>query len=225
MAVTKSNIEVTNFSKGLITEVSPLTFPPDASVDEINFTLNRDGTRSRRLGIDYEDGYALNDTLISATDFADLPAGAFKWENVGENPELIIAVVWIGNKLYFHDFLEDSISASTVAPSITLNRFYEDSKLSMTQVDGSLVVACGESTIATVVFNTSSGTMVAIYKSLLIRDLFGVAAQSGVTNLREGNNIQFRTPWTIEGHVYNLRNQSFGPHVGHIEKSLIVGIQ
>jgi len=216
VAVTKSNIEVTNFSKGLITEVSPLTFPPDASVDEINFTLNRDGTRSRRLGIDYEDGYALNDTLISATDFADLPAGAFRWENVGENPELIIAVVWIGNRLYFHDFLEESISASVVAPSIALDGFYHDSKLSMTQVDGSLVVAAGLSTIATVTYNTSSGTMGSSYNSLLIRDLFGVEAIqydffTGETNLREGNNIQFRTPYTIEGHVYNLRNQSFGP--------------
>ncbi len=43
-----------SFIKGLVTEASPLTFPENASIDEQNFVLNRDGSRSRRLGIDYE---------------------------------------------------------------------------------------------------------------------------------------------------------------------------
>ena len=42
-----------SFVKGLITEASPLTFPENASIDEKNFVLNRDGSRSRRLGVDY----------------------------------------------------------------------------------------------------------------------------------------------------------------------------
>ena len=48
-----------SFVKGLVTEANQLTFPENASVDEANFVLNRDGSRYRRLGVDYETGYAL----------------------------------------------------------------------------------------------------------------------------------------------------------------------
>ena len=37
-----------SFIQGLVTEASPLTFPENASIDEDNFVLNRDGSRSRR---------------------------------------------------------------------------------------------------------------------------------------------------------------------------------
>lgn len=47
------------FVKGMITEASPLTYPEDASYDEDNMILYRKGNRSRRLGIDFEDGYVL----------------------------------------------------------------------------------------------------------------------------------------------------------------------
>ena len=39
--------EVNTFVKGLITEASPLTFPDNASLDELNFILNKDGSRRR----------------------------------------------------------------------------------------------------------------------------------------------------------------------------------
>ena len=35
---------VNTFVKGLITEAGELTFPPDASVDELNCVLSRDGS-------------------------------------------------------------------------------------------------------------------------------------------------------------------------------------
>ena len=41
---------VNTFVKGLITEAGELTFPPDASVDELNCDLRRDGSRRRRKG-------------------------------------------------------------------------------------------------------------------------------------------------------------------------------
>jgi hypothetical protein len=40
------------FVKGLVTEAGPLTYPENASLDEENFVLNRDGSRQRRLGMD-----------------------------------------------------------------------------------------------------------------------------------------------------------------------------
>ena len=72
MPQSKTPVELTSFSKGLITEANPLTFPPDASVDEQNFVLNRNGTRSRRLGMDWEDGYTQVSTIYNLADIKSL---------------------------------------------------------------------------------------------------------------------------------------------------------
>ena len=54
MAQSLSQKATNNFVKGLITEAAELTFPEGASVDELNCDLRRDGTRRRRLGVEYE---------------------------------------------------------------------------------------------------------------------------------------------------------------------------
>lgn len=45
---------VNTFIKGLITEAGELTFPEDASIDELNCLLERDGSRRRRLAVELE---------------------------------------------------------------------------------------------------------------------------------------------------------------------------
>jgi hypothetical protein len=46
--------EYVNLAKGLITEVSPLSFPDGATSNELNFTINKDGLiRERRKGFSY----------------------------------------------------------------------------------------------------------------------------------------------------------------------------
>ena len=53
MAKAINAAEFSTFVAGLITDASPLTFPNNASLDEVNFELNRDGSRNRRLGMDF----------------------------------------------------------------------------------------------------------------------------------------------------------------------------
>ena len=53
------------FTKGLITEANPLTYPENSFLDGDNIVLNRDGSIVRRLGIDYEDGYSLVATTLT----------------------------------------------------------------------------------------------------------------------------------------------------------------
>jgi len=46
--------EYVNLAKGLLTEVSPLSFPEGATSNELNFTINKDGlVRERRKGFQY----------------------------------------------------------------------------------------------------------------------------------------------------------------------------
>lgn len=95
------------FNKGLMTDASPLTFPDDFSVDELNFELMLDGTRRRRRGLAAEtDG-----TFITQAQAAAAPVRTFKWRAVGDNPDLNFHVWQIGSVLYFADDVPEPSSS------------------------------------------------------------------------------------------------------------------
>ena len=50
----KAPLQVNQFSKGLYTELNPLETNLETTSDELNMDLNRDGSRSKRLGFDFE---------------------------------------------------------------------------------------------------------------------------------------------------------------------------
>ena len=49
-----AKVEISSFVKGLLTEASPLNFPADASRDEENFELNKDGFDLLAVEFDFE---------------------------------------------------------------------------------------------------------------------------------------------------------------------------
>ena len=79
----KAEAAYRSFVKGLITEANQLTFPDNASIDEANFVLNRDGSRARRLGVDYESSYVLTATGLTATDIKEGKQSFHIWESPG----------------------------------------------------------------------------------------------------------------------------------------------
>ena len=56
---------VNTFIKGLITEAGELTFPEDASIDELNCLLERDGSRRRRLAVEVEASNVLSTFTVN----------------------------------------------------------------------------------------------------------------------------------------------------------------
>lgn len=48
------NLEQTDFSGGLVTDANPLQFPANATLDESNFTIEKDQSRRRRKGLKLE---------------------------------------------------------------------------------------------------------------------------------------------------------------------------
>ena len=90
---------VNNFIKGLITEAGELTFPENASVDELNCTLQRDGSRRRRKAIRFESNNVLSDFNVTA----DTILNFGEWENVGNDSNKIYLIVQVGDRLYFYD--------------------------------------------------------------------------------------------------------------------------
>jgi len=110
----------TTFTKGLVTEAGELTFPPDASVDELNCSLERDGSRSRRLAVEYETGYSLSSSSYSPYQLVR----TLSWENVGGVAGREFAVVQIGSDVIFYDKSGTPLSGQAVPVSTSDSTTY-----------------------------------------------------------------------------------------------------
>lgn len=196
-------IEFKNFIKGLITEASPVNFPPEASSDEENFQLNRDGTRDRRLGLDFEQEHTLRTLPVSMNDLKNQTPVTFEWRNVSGDSVSIFLVMQSQQILSFFDLQVGSLSTDGYKGTITLSSFPTNTDYSFASIDGRLVVAAGSDTVAVVTYNGS--TFSAEYQSIKTRDVWGVEV-SGTAE----TDSTFRPSTLSAAHQYNLYNQSWG---------------
>lgn len=204
--------EVNSFVKGLITEASPLTFPDNASLEEVNFVLNKDGSRQRRLGMDIKDGFA--DLVASADTSGDVVVQAYRWENVGGVADLAVIALQVGTTLYLMD--SSNLDGSYVA---SFNDVSADAStpLSVTSVDGRLVFVGGKKPVSSISY--SDGTYTLTTGILKIRDLFGVEDIVSSVDLLSSEYLEYRPSSTTSEHTYNLRNQTFAipRYIGNAE--------
>src|SRR5215217_3704877 len=105
-----SAVEVNKFNAGLITDASPLTSPDNSSLEEVNMVLNIDGSRNRRLGMDYEVGGETVTTSVPDAGFIQVGISTYRWDNAGGDPEKSIEVVQFGNEVKFFDLDGETIS-------------------------------------------------------------------------------------------------------------------
>lgn len=203
MARQQAAAEINAFVKGLITEASPLTFPDNASIDEVNLIPQRDGSRKRRRGMDFEDNYAEIDSNQEIS--SNVTFSSFSWKGPGGYNQVEFCVIQFGNRLSFFK--------SSQLP-LSRNQFYnydlsssDSAQVSMDSVDGVLVVADGSGNIVT--FDYDGSSIIPSSGRLLIRDLFGVEDIIDGVNLLEGNGISIRPVNITSAHIYNLRNQTF----------------
>lgn len=134
---------VNTFVKGLITEAGELTFPEDASIDELNCLLDRDGSRRRRLAAKVEDSnvlstFSINNTFVFTTG---------RWRNVGGTAGLDFLVVQSGSNLYFYNTVQEPYSGQQKSFSVDLTAFEfsgslgaGQAKVQMATINGDLVV-------------------------------------------------------------------------------------
>src|SRR5512138_151826 len=215
MTKKSTKAEINLFNAGINTEANLLNFPPNASRDEENFDLNKNGVRERRLGIDYEDNYALFDLGVSEEVYKTQSHNTFKWDRAGGNVNNAFLVVQAGNVIHIFDSQVNSISSEGFLTSITITNFPVDRKFSFTAVDGYLVVVSGEDTVFRVVYDTITETFSSEYERIKVRDLWGVE----VVGSEYESDTLFRDVTLPSQHTYNLRNQSWAfprrkPEVG-----------
>lgn len=197
------------FNKGLITEAGELTFPEGASVDELNMTLERDGSRRRRLGIAYETGFELGPTNTEGA-----ITTTFIWENAGNVAGLNFVVVQNGGKLYFYE--ETSAPLSTTRKSfvvdLTLNNRPEGFGASTTAVDmsvieGILIVASSEINTIQVTYNDSADIVSVEEIKFRIRDFDYLSDTDSLLEEANSGTVEIVTDVnaTLE-RAYDLKN-------------------
>lgn len=196
--------DVNNFIGGLHTEASVLNFPANASADEVNFELNRDGSRNRRFGMDYEAGYNYAPTGYLATDISTLAFNTFRWTSAAGNPDVNVVVFQVGNKLWFYNLDVSSVTGPPPLANITVDQFPTTVRYSFASVEGMLVFVSGAENIALVEY--VNGAFNLSYERLLIRDLWGIEE---VESPQADVDPAFR-PLLNNTHAYNLMNQSWG---------------
>jgi len=202
----KAETAYRSFVKGLITEANQLTFPENASIDEANFVLNRDGSRSRRLGVDYESSYALTATGLTATDIKEGKQSFHIWESPGGDTSVTLGIVRIKDKLWFMNLLTDSPSANlkNSGSPITIASL-SNSKIETSVINNKCVIVSKDLPRPVLLtYNISTGAVTQSTIQIQIRDIYGV----------DDSLFLDTRPVTLSNeHKYNLRNQGWNKNI------------
>jgi len=197
-------VEFNTFVKGIITEASPLNFPEHASFDEENFKLNRNGTRERRLGMDYEDGYVFTSPSMTLSELESSSNNTYEWLNVAGVPGRTFQVVQFSNRLFVYDLSKVPLSVAGYIAEVPIGGLNPNpTTLAITSIDGKLVVVDGSGDIAIISYLEGINFHID-YSRLVVRDVWGVA--NPVTDA----DSSVRPSVASNPHSYNLYNQSWG---------------
>lgn len=190
------------FIKGIITEASPLTYPENASIDEDNFVLNRDGSRSRRLGVDYELDYALKATGLASSLLTTGKQSFHRWESPGGDTTVSIGVIRIADKLWFIDLLTPNPSNNFLngGSAITLTGLNK-ADIDTAVINNSLIVSSSDlDSPILLTYNVTTQVITQSTITLKVRDIWGVDDTLDLTT---------RPSSLTNKHKYNLRNQGW----------------
>lgn len=164
--------EVSSFAKGFLTEYSSLNFPADASLDEENFVLNKDGSRQRRLGIEPESGYEGVD--IGTSPFSKRVFQSFKWFNAGNNTNNEFIVVQCNNRVDIYNNTSTSLSSTKVF-SHTFESLPNNQLLGFASIEGLLIITTGIPEITVISYNEETESFSVATDRLLVRDMWGIS--------------------------------------------------
>lgn len=204
MARATANKLYRTFTKGLITEAGFLTYPENASIDELNTVIKVKGSRSRRLGIDYEP----SSTSISLTSFNQtFLVSEYSWKNVAEDSDINFLVVQVATDIYFFDLANSPITKKTF--SIDLMNYNVGTTTSLQVKAKTCQFASGKGYLfiahplcepLVVEYDPDTDTITTTNVLIQMRDFDGIDDSLG--------NEEQPTTLTKE-HLYNLKNQGW----------------
>lgn len=206
MARAKANKLYRTFVKGMVTEASPLTYPENASTDELNTVLSRKGNRARRRGLDYERNYVLNPVLTY------LPGDTvteYVWHSVAKIADKKFVAVQLGKEVHFWNVDETPTSDNKHPYVLDLLDFKSETSAAddirkkpvcFSSGAGFLFIAHPLCDPIVVEYNKTDDTFTAIRVVIQIRDFEGV--YDALANDEEPATLS-------KEHEYNLMNQGW----------------
>lgn len=175
---------VNTFVKGLITEAGELTFPADASVDELNCDLRRDGSRRRRLAAKVEDSRVLSSFTVSTS--TRFHTG--KWENVGGQSGLEFLVLQVGSTLRFYNKSDLPYSSHEITETVNLATYEvsggvgaANANCQFASINGALVVSSPAINTIYIERDNTTGTLTTTQITFRIRDFEWLGDKSTYT--------------------------------------------
>lgn len=201
-----------NFSGGLITEATALSFPPNACTETFDCVFDETGRVTRRLGFELEEG----DEPVTATITAGEAYSEFLWQSVSELGETTFVVQQKGNILYFFDTsTSNTVSANDTGLTIDLDshiatdspRDPADFVCHYASGIGNLLVVNRACEPIYITYNSQSDTLTATEILVQQRDFDGAD---------DGLDLTERVTATFSGlgssnpeHYYNILNQGW----------------
>lgn len=189
-----------NFSNGLVTEATGLSFPENAVVETDNIIYDQKGLVSRRPGMDmepmfvYSNPAGINDSYIE-----------YQWESVANDGEISFHVQQIGGTLYVYRISGGSTLSDQLLWTFNLSTFATGTS---TQIIsnfcqfstglGHLVVVHPYCTSFYIRYNKDTGVFTPIPITVYTRDFKGV----------EPHPVE-RSSVATDSHLYNLLNQGW----------------
>lgn len=202
----------TNFIKGLITEATALKSDPSSCTETFDCVFDFTGKVSRRLGIEYEDSYALNSVTKETNEIFT----EYLWTSVGGLGTISFAVVQQGSTLRFYDASnDDALSANPKSFTVDLTDYLPSTgtrdpalfRCDFAQGSGRLIVVNEACDPFYIEYDATGDTIAGTAITLLARDFEG---------LDDGLGINDRPADTVAGikssnpeHYYNLINQGW----------------
>jgi hypothetical protein len=194
------------FVKGLITEAGPLTYPENASINEDNCVIYQKGNRSRRKGVDFENGHTTSSFYVPIETINQSAITTHVWFSADNKSTKNFLVVQAGRHLYFYDMSYDPLSAGLQTFSVDLNDFAvggqnpEDAHVHAVAGKGLMFVVSSKIDPFYILYNSTNNTITTQRIVIKIRDFKGL--DDGLANDEE--------PGTLSAeHDYNLRNQGW----------------
>lgn len=205
-SISQSNYN--NFTKGLVTEATPLTFPENAAIIHENFEVEVGGRIHRRKGLEQVVPQTSGEDPVSLPDIGTAST-MYLWKNVnGENVN--ITVVQSGTFLLFYSVVgEDLILIGERKVEGLLD---DGTLLNFTPFGGGLIVGIPTyDNILIVTYNSFDDIPFNFeYRRLLIRDTFGVDLLSGysVASRPLAGAVESE-PEARAAAIYNARNSGW----------------
>lgn len=198
----RGDTQINSFVKGLVTEASPLSFPPNTALDILNFKLQKDGTNYRRLGLDFEDNYLLTATGYSTDVLATARKAFYHWQLPNGNPLVDIGVVQIGAKFWFLNLYAENPSAVILNGGLPVTSTVDpSSRFSFAVINNYLIVVSNNLPDPFLVsYNGTTDTITFETSPILVRDMWGVD---------DGLDVNTRPSSLTPTHWYNLLNQGW----------------